>query len=161
MHLQQSKLESRATGGPQYWIQSAPGYITEYLRRRRACPVVLQTPYGITWSQFVAVHRDWKPVGRKIVSANAQHDRIQQGSATRSIGEEIRYWYGVKEGQDFERIDVDVQIYDKIQQEEHFILIPTKVKMRGRARPRDLERVIAPLSFHHKYQSPFWRGHLD
>src|SRR5439155_19414115 len=57
MHLQQIKLESRATGGPQYWIQSAPGYSTEYLRRRRACPVVLQTPYGITWSQFVAVHR--------------------------------------------------------------------------------------------------------
>jgi len=47
MHIQQTKLESLATGGPQYYLHNVPEPVKEFLRRRGACRVVLQTPHGI------------------------------------------------------------------------------------------------------------------
>lgn len=47
MHLQQTKVGSRATGGPQYYFHSVSSHVKEFLRTRGACPVVLQTPYQI------------------------------------------------------------------------------------------------------------------
>jgi hypothetical protein len=60
MHLQQSKAESRKTGGQQYWLQAMPRWLKNHLDKERACDVVLQTPYGITQTSFVALHPDWK-----------------------------------------------------------------------------------------------------
>ena len=96
MHLQQTKAESRASGGPQYYFHDVPKPVKEFLRNRGACPVVLQTPYGIASSPFMAVDRDHK-LGKdgRPVPGKVGHDRIQQGSGEHSIGEAIRYWYGI------------------------------------------------------------------
>ncbi len=45
MHIQQTKAESRATGGPQYYLHGWPSHVKAFLRARGACPVLLQTPY--------------------------------------------------------------------------------------------------------------------
>jgi hypothetical protein len=47
MHLQQTKMGSLATGGPQYYFHDLPVFVKEFIRGQGACPVVLQTPYGI------------------------------------------------------------------------------------------------------------------
>jgi len=44
MHIQQTKDDSLATGGPQYYLHNVALHIKEFLRKRGACPVVLQTP---------------------------------------------------------------------------------------------------------------------
>jgi hypothetical protein len=156
MHLQQTKSGSRDSGGPQYYFHSIPGHVKEFLRNRGACPVVLQTPYGIAKSSFVAVDRDHKLSGGKPVPGRVGHDRIQQGSGDQSIGEAIRHWYGIKGGRDFERIDVEAVIHD----DGHFILIPTAVRLRGASRTHVLEKVTMPLSFHRDYQSKLWRQQI-
>lgn len=75
MHLQQTKAASRATGGPQYSFHDVPDAVKEFLRRRGACPVVLQTPYGIARSPFMAVGRDHKlAAGGAIVGGSVGHD---------------------------------------------------------------------------------------
>jgi hypothetical protein len=157
MHLQQTKDKSRATGGPQYYFHAVTDHVKEFLRKRGACPVVLQTPYGIVESPFTAVGKDHKVVGGKVVSGRVGHDRIQQGDAARSIGEEIRYWYGLKGNADFETITIEVEIHA----EGHFILVPTEVQMRGGKRPQTLEKIHAPLSLYRDYQSKFWREEIE
>jgi hypothetical protein len=155
MHLQQTKAGSLATGGPQYYFHNVAAHVKEFLRKRGACPVVLQTPYGIASSAFQAVGRDHKISGsRKVVAGKVGHDRIQ---GEQSIGEAIRYWYGLKGRQDFERIDVDATIHP----DGHFILIPTAVTMRGAKRAHTLEKVNSPLSFHRDYQSKLWRKQIE
>ena len=155
MHLQQTKVGSRATGGPQYYFHSVSAHVKEFLRKRGACPVVLQTPYGIASSSFMAVGRDHKISGAgKIVAGKVGHDRIQ---GEESIGEAIRYWYGLKGGRDFERIDLDATIHP----DGHFILIPTAVTMRGAKRAQTLEKVNSPLSFHRDYQSKLWKKQIE
>ncbi len=155
MHLQQTKVGSRATGGPQYYFHSVSAHVKEFLRKRGACPVVLQTPYGIASSSFTAVGRDHKISGAgKIVAGKVGHDRIQ---GEESIGEAIRYWYGLKGGRDFERIDLDATIHP----DGHFILIPTAVTMRGAKRAQTLEKVNSPLSFHRDYQSKLWKKQIE
>ncbi len=157
MHLQQTKANSRATGGPQYYFHSITAPVKEYLRSHGACPVVLQTPYGIAVSPFMAVGRDHKLTEHgQVVSGKVGHDRIQQAKGNYSIGEAIRHWYGIK-GQDFERIDVEATIHP----DGHFILAPTDVLMRGSKRKQVLEKVVAPLSFHRNYQSKLWRQQID
>jgi hypothetical protein len=154
MHLQQTKLISRGSGGPQYYLHSVPTHVKEFLRRRGTCPVVLQTPYGITGSSFKAVGRDHKfSDSGKVVAGKVGHDRIQ---GEESIGEAIRHWYGLKPGEDFERIEVEVVIH----QEGHFILIPTAVAMRGGKRLLRLEKAPFPLSFHRDYQSKLWKNQI-
>jgi hypothetical protein len=132
--------------------------VKEYLRRHGACPVLLQTPYGIAKSAFLAVGRDHKlSADGRVVRGSVGHDRIQSADGGQSIGEAVRLWYGLAAGRDFESIDVDVEFHG----EGHFILIPTAVKMRGTTRARVLERVHAPLSFHRDYQSKLWRGQIE
>ena len=158
MHLQQTKVESRSSGGPQYYFHDIPEYVKMYLRKHKACPVVLQTPYGLAKSPFVAVDRDHK-LGKdgKPIPGKVGHDRIQQGSSEQSIGEEIRYWYNLDEGTDFERVDVEAIIHP----EGHFILVPTQVKMRGQTRSKVIEKIHNPLSFHKDYQSKLWRKQIE
>ena len=157
MHLQQTKDESRASGGPQYYFHDVPDPVKDYLRRKGACPVVLSTPYGIAESPFMAVGRDHKLTNGKIEKGSVGHDRIQQAGAKTSIGEAIRSWYGLKTGVDFERIDVEVSIHN----DGHFILIPILAHMRGVKRPTVLEKVPSPLSLHHDYISKFWRQQIE
>jgi hypothetical protein len=158
MHLQQSKDKSLKTGGQQYWLQAMPRWLQNHLDKEKACNVVLQTPYGITRTSFVALHPDWKYNSRnKLVRANAQHYRVQADETSTSIGEAIRKWFGIPQNRDFERIDVDAAIHS----EGHFILIPTALSMRGLGRVRTLEKVSAPLSFHHDYQSKFWKKQIE
>lgn len=153
MHLQQTKVGSRTSGGPQYFFHDLVPHVKEFLRRRGSCPVVLQTPYGIASSPFMAVGKDHK-LGKdgKAISGKVGHDRIQQGSGGESIGEAIRYWYGLKGGLDFERIDLEVEIHPK----GHFIVIPVGVTMRGTKRKKLLERIESPLSFFEGHESKFW-----
>jgi hypothetical protein len=127
----------------------------EFLRKRGACPVVLQTPYGIATSSFTAVGRDHKlsPAG-KVIKGKVGHDRIQ---GNESIGEAIRHWYGLKSGTDFEWVEVEAMIHA----DGHFILIPISVTMRGAKRSQTLEKVSYPLSFHHDYQSKLWKRQID
>lgn len=155
MHIQQTKDDSRASGGPQYYLHTVPAAVKEFLRKRGACPVLLQTPYGIASSSFTAVGRDHKlsKSGRP-VSGKVGHDRIQ---GEESIGEAIRHWYGLKGGRDFARIDLEALIHP----EGHFILIPTAVTMRGTQRALALEKIHSPLSFHRDYQSKLWRRQID
>lgn len=154
MHIQQTKAESRASGGPQYYLHGVPSHVKEFLRARGACPVLLQTPYGIARSSFVAVGRDHKLSGGKVVAGKVGHDRIQ---GDQSIGEAIRHWYGLKPGRDFARVDLDVVIH----KEGHFILIPTAVAMRGKGRARPLEKLPSPLSFHRDHHSKLWRKQIE
>jgi hypothetical protein len=155
MHLQQTKADSRDSGGPQYYFHDLTGPVKEFLRGRGVCPVVLRTPYGIAASSFKAV--GWKhKLSRhgKAVPGKVGHDRIQ---GHESIGEAIRHWYGLKPGRDFERIDVEVEIH----RDGHFILVPVSVRMRGSHRKTPLEKVHAPLSFHQDHQSKLWRQQID
>ena len=157
MHLQQTKAASRATGGPQYFFQAIPPTIKTYLRSKGALPVVLQTPYGIAKSSFMALGRDHKLGGNnEVLAGRVGHDRIQQAEGTESIGEAIRYWYGLRSG-DFERIDVEAVIHSA----GHFILIPTAVKYRAKSRERSLEKNHFPLSYHKDHQSKLWRTQIS
>lgn len=130
----------------------------EYLRNHGACPVVLQTPYGIAAVPFMAVGRDHKLTEQGMaVAGKVGHDRIQQAGAEQSIGEAIRYWFNIEGDGDFETIDVEATIHP----DGHFILIPTAVLMRSAKRKRILEKVVTPLSFHRDYQSKLWRQQID
>lgn len=157
MHLQQTKDESRRSGGPQYYFHDLSEPVKAFLRSRGACPVVLQKPYGITESKFVAVGKDHKIAGDKVVAGRVGHDRIQQGEAAQSIGEEIRHWYGLDARRDFETIGIDVEIHEK----GHFIVVPTSVRMRGSRRDQPLPKIVWPLSMHRDYQSRFWREEIE
>jgi hypothetical protein len=93
----------------------------------------------------------------RVVEGKVGHDRIQQAGSDQSIGEAIRYWYGIGAGRDFERIEVEVSI----PRDGHFILIPTSVTLREATRPKVLEKVPTPLSFHRDYQSKFWKQQIE
>jgi hypothetical protein len=111
MHLQQTKRASAASGGPQYYFHDLPKAVRTYLRSEGGVPVALVTPYGATKSDFKALSKDKKLDNGKLVAGNVGHDRIQQATADVSIGEAIRYWYGLSAGQ-FERIDIEIEIID-------------------------------------------------
>jgi hypothetical protein len=154
VHISQTKHASLKTGGPQYYLHDVPDHVKEFLRKRGACPVVLQTPYGIAHSSFTAVG-SWHKISKtgKIVAGRVGHDRIH---GEESIGEAIRYWYGLKACRNFERIDLEATIHP----DGHFILIPTAVAMRGSTRAQTFEKVVSPISFHHDYQSKFWKKQI-
>src|SRR6267378_1828160 len=141
MHLHQGKLGK--TGGPQYWLQDIPSHIIGHLQREKACPVILQTPYGPIETPFVAVDPDHKLVGGRILKANAQHYRIQKGDSKESIGEAIRQWFALRARVPFEQIEIEIS-FDK---QSRFILVPLEVKWRTQSRREILPPVSAPLSF--------------
>lgn len=156
MHLLQSKRRSRATGGPQYWLQEVDNATKTYLRAEKAVPVALVTPYGATPSTFRAVWRDAKLTAEGAAEkANAQHDRIQQAGAGESIGEAIRYWYRLKSG-DFERIDIEMEVRDG-----KFYVTPVGYKYAGRPKLQAVQKPEYPLSFNERKQSELWRKQME
>jgi hypothetical protein len=151
MHLQQTKRGSRETGGPQYYFHDLTQKVKEYLRIKGAVPVALITPYGATKSSYLAVGTEHKlDKENRPISGLVGHDRIQQGGADESIGESVRSWYRLPAG-DFERIDVDIEIRDKV-----FYLTPLKCKYAGSDKVVSIKHITKPLTFTKAYQSPFW-----
>ncbi len=154
MHLQQTKRESRETGGPQYYFHALDRAVKSYLRDVGAVRVALVTPYGATKSDYSAISKDRKlDADGRLTRGNVGHDRIQQGSASESIGESIRKWYNLSSG-DFERIDVRIEIRD-----DKFYLAPLSYRYVGK-KDRTIPRIERPLTFTQDYASRFWKEQL-
>lgn len=155
MHLQQTKRASRVTGGPQYYFHDLSEPVKLYLRQKGAVAVALVTPYGATKSHFYAVGRDSK-LGKEQKPEPGQvgHDRIQQGHAGQSIGEAIRYWYNLPNG-DFERIDVDIEIIEDI-----FYVTPLYYKLAQGKKRFSVQKFTSGLTFTRDYISPLWLKQL-
>ncbi len=155
MHLQQTKRASRATGGPQYYFHHLTEPVKLYLRKKGAVQVALMTPYGATKSDFFAVSQDQKlGKGHKPVPGKVGHDRIQQGQAEESIGEAIRRWYNLPEG-DFERVDVDIEVIENV-----FYITPLYYKLAQSNKQIPIRRIPNPLTFTRSYISPLWTEQL-
>jgi len=155
MHLQQTKRGSRETGGPQYYFHDLSEIVKLYLRKKGAVRVALMTPYGATKSDYFAVGANHKLDAKgKPVAGNVGHDRIQQGRAGESIGEAIRFWYKLPDG-DFERIDLDIEIRDDV-----FYLTPLTYKFAESSKKKGVPRIDRPLSFTRDYASPLWSRQL-
>ncbi len=155
MHLQQTKRAGRASGGPQYYFHDLTEPVKFYLRQKGAVRVALMTPYGATKSHFFAVSDDRKlGKGQKLLPGSVGHDRIQQGVAGESIGEAIRHWYHLPAG-DFERIDVDIEIFD-----DAFYITPLYYKLAQASKLTPIRRLPNPLSFTRQYVSPLWSEQL-
>jgi hypothetical protein len=155
VHLQQTKRESRKTGGPQYYFHSLTDAVKTYLRAKGAVRVAFVTPYGATKTDYFAVSENRKLDSRlRPVAGNVGHDRIQQGKAAESIGEAVRVWYSLPPG-DFETIGVDIDIID-----DAFYLTPISFKYAGRPKTKVIPRVDFPLTFTRRYVSEFWTQQL-
>src|SRR3989442_10266505 len=104
MHLQQTKAASRASGGPQYYFHDLPVFVKEFIRSRGACPVVLQTPYGIASSSFVAVGKDHK-LGKKgkVMAGQKGPDPNQKASGKKNTCGTKTILDRLKTGTPFER----------------------------------------------------------
>ena len=156
MHLQQTKRISRASGGPQYYFHDLSDPVKLYLRNEGAVRVALITPYGATKSNYFAVSFDKKlDKNLKPILGKVGHDRIQQGHASMSIGESIRHWYNLSAG-DFERIDLDIEIYDN-----SFYITPMICKFANSPRKIEPPRIERPLTFTKDYISPLWKNQLE
>jgi len=156
MHLQQTKRASAETGGPQYYFHSVSKSVRTFLRSQGAVRVALITPYGATKSDFIAVGKDHKlDKSQNAVAGSVGHDRIQQGSAAESIGEAIRRWYKLRNGQ-FERIDIEIDVID-----DTFYLRPIRCKYAGSVKSPEIAKVERPLTFTLDYMSPFWRRQIE
>jgi len=154
MHLQQTKVDSLKSGGPQYYLHDLAEHIKLYLRNRGVVPVALVTPYGATKSQYFAVGKDHKVgAGWKAEVGKVGHDRIQGGGGE-SIGESIRKWFQLPEG-NFWRIDVEVEVRDKV-----FYVKPLNFRYSEGAKPKDIVRWLHPLSFTLQYQSELWKQQI-
>lgn len=155
MHLQQTKRASRASGGPQYYFHDLTEPVKFYLRQKGIVQVALITPYGATKSDFFAVSLDRKlGKGHKPVPGKVGHDRIQQGQSDESIGEAIRRWYNLPDG-DFERVEVDIEIIDN-----SFYITPLYYKLTQNAKPIPVRRIPSSLTFTQSYISPLWLEQL-
>lgn len=155
MHLQQTKRASRVSGGPQYYFHDLSEPVKLYLREKGVVSVALVTPYGATKSHFFAVGRDHKlGRGQKPIPGQVGHDRIQQGHAGQSIGEAIRHWYNLPDG-DFERIDVDIEIFEDI-----FYVTPLYYKLAQNKKRFPVRRFPDALTFTRDYISPLWTKQL-
>lgn len=155
MHLQQTKRDSRLTGGAQYYFHDLSDPVKTYLRVKGAVHVALVTPYGATKTDYFAVSTDRKLDSQfRPVKGNVGHDRIQQGRANESIGEAIRLWYKLPVG-DFEKIVVDIDIID-----DAFYLTPLEYKYASRTKAKQISRLQNPLTFTRNYVSELWTQQL-
>ena len=155
MHLQQTKRGSRGSGGPQYYFHDLPEYVKVFLRKRGAVELALVTPYGATKSHYFAVSTAHKlDHNLRPVPGKVGHDRVQMGHAGESIGESIRRWYLLQDG-DFERIDLDIDIRDDV-----FYITPLRCRYANSQREKEIARTQNSLTFTHGFKSEFWRAQL-
>jgi len=156
MYLLQTKQGSRASGGPQYYFHDLSEPVKLYLRTKGAVSVALVTPYGATKSDFFAVDKDHKLDGsHNPIPGSVGHDRIQQGRAKQSIGEAIRHWYNLPNG-NFERIDIDIDILENI-----FYITPLYYKVNHRKNRSPISTVRNPLTFTRDHVSALWNRQLE
>jgi hypothetical protein len=154
MHLQQTKVASIKSGGPQYYLHDLSEHIKLYLRTKGVVPVALVTPYGATKSQYFAVGKDHKlGEGGKADVGKVGHDRIQGGGAE-SIGESIRKWFQLGSG-NFWRIDVDIEVRDNV-----FYVKPLNFKYSEGSKAKEIVRWPHPLTFTHQHQSELWKQQI-
>ena len=126
------------------------------MRKKGAVRVALITPYGATKTSYFAVSKDLKFDAKgRVVEGLVGHDRIQQGSSESSIGESIRFWYGLPKG-DFERIDVEIEIVD-----DSFYVTPLTYKTPSSSRSKNLPVVEHSLTFTRDYVSKFWKDQIQ
>jgi len=92
--------------------------------------------------------------GQKPEPGSVGHDRIQQGHAGQSIGEAIRHWYNLPKG-DFERIDLDIEIFDDV-----FYITPLYYKLAQSKKQIPIRRIPNALTFTRQYISPLWTEQL-
>jgi len=82
-------------------------------------------------------------------------DRIQQGLANQSIGEEIRRWYKLPKG-NYARIDIDIDIIEDI-----FYITPLYFTLASAKGPKPIPRFPRSLTFTRDYISPLWIQQLE
>jgi len=145
--IQQTKQESRKSGGPQYYLQGIEDATRTVLHARGACEVWLGTPYGIVESGLVAVAKDRVLEGDRLRPGKVGHDRIQRRRADASIEGQLRYWYLIP-AQDIIRVDFAEYLYKSA-----LLLIPTKVRF-SIGRTKSLCFNTHPLTFTAHVQSP-------
>jgi len=155
MHLQQTKRDSRASGGPQYYLHDLTPEVRKKLRKHGCVEVALVTPYGATKSDYVAVDKNRK-LNRagKVVEGSVGHDRVQQGHAGESMGESIRKWYMLPPG-DFEKITIDIEVRD-----DRFYIRPLTCKYSNNGKILKILGDDRPLTFTLDYRSPLWLKQL-
>lgn len=157
MHIQQTKVGSIRSGGPQYYVHALPEGVKAHLATRGAVKLALVTPYGPTDSNFFLVDKDYQ-FSRKgqIVAGSVGHARIQAGpNGVESIGESIRRWYDLRSDV-FWRIEFELREKDGI-----YFLTPIWCKYTKQGRTYEFGRILQPLSFTEDFQSGLWRDQLE
>ncbi len=142
--IEQTKKASRATGGPQYYLQDLSETSREFLRNIQRCPVRLWTPYGVFNSGLTAVSSGVGRVG---------HDRVQSGREVPSIADQIGSWYSLKSNQ-IENIEF-MDSFDH----DSFVIRPTKVKYFHRKPRIGLFYDPLPLTFIEGHRSQLFVEH--
>ncbi|MFH0964345.1 MAG: hypothetical protein V2A58_10080 [Planctomycetota bacterium] len=156
----QTKQASRATGGPQYYIQDLELATKTTLRRLGKCEVWLGTPYGIVMSGLVAVAADKVLVGERLRPGSVGHDRLQTKDAAYSVEAEIVRWYGLDTKSPLKRVDVRERCYHSKETGNYAILIfPEKVHFQD-GRVQSLPFEYSPLTFTRNHRSNLVVRHL-
>jgi len=145
--IQQTRQESRKSGGPQYYLQGIEDSTRTVLHAYGMCEVWLGTPYGIIESGLVAVASDKVLDGNKLRPGRVGHDRIQRRRADASIEGQIRHWYSLPDHQ-IVRVEFAELLYKRV-----LLLLPTRVRF-ATGRARALCYHSNPLTFTAHAQSP-------
>ncbi|MBM4040855.1 MAG: hypothetical protein FJ290_20330 [Planctomycetes bacterium] len=144
--VQQTKQQSRKSGGPQYYLQGIQESTRTVLEARGSCEVWLGTPYGVIESGLVAVAKDRVLDGDRLRPGKVGHDRIQRQRAGASIEGQIRHWYSLPDG---EIVRVD---FAEVLHKHALLLLPTKVHFSS-GRTKSLCFNLHPLTFTENVQS--------
>jgi len=145
--IQQTKQQSRRSGGPQYYLQGIEEATRTVLHAHGMCEVWLGTPYGIIESGLVAVASDRALDGDTLRPGKVGHDRIQRRRADASIEGQLKHWYCLPD-QEILRVDFAETLYKRA-----LLLLPTKVRF-ATGRARALCYHPHPLTFTAHAQSP-------
>jgi hypothetical protein len=143
--IEQTKKGSRASGGPQYYLQDLSDNTKEFLRNVQRRPVRLWTPYGVIDSGLIAVSGTVGKVG---------HDRIQSGRQVPSIADQIGNWYALKSSE-IESIEF-IDSFDH----DSFLIRPTRVKYFRRKARLGLLHDPLPLTFIEGHRSQLLVRHI-
>ncbi|MCH8150912.1 MAG: hypothetical protein IH830_00890 [Planctomycetes bacterium] len=144
--IEQTKKQSRKSGGPQYYLQGLNEHINQLLRHNQRREVRLWTPYGVVDPGLQAVSSSVGRVG---------HDRVQSAGRARTIADQIAYWYSLKR-RDIERIDFE----DSFDHNNCFVIRPTKIKFFNRKARKTVYPDSNPLTIIRGRQAPLLTNHF-
>lgn len=140
--IEQTKKNSRKSGGPQYYLQGLTDPTHAALERYERCRVRIWTPYGVVDSGLEAVSSRVGKVG---------HDRIQSGRRTLSVADQIAFWYRLRKAA-IERIKFD-DSFDR----DGFVILPSYVKFVGSKPRKTLYPDSRPLTLVNGQCSALWK----